>query len=163
MTKSVDALIAEADEIIQKNSSSGMQKKASDLKSEDIFKLAEKLVSPGTQKVANDETAIRTIQEKVASSMAIIDTILNLPMLKQLDEFEKAASEMGKNPEEVQEFIKKAGATKGFKSIRMPLLKALGLGAGGGVAASIGHKKGERQGYAEAIEDVDTVMRQMDL
>lgn len=163
MAKDINTLISEADEIIAKNSPDGMRKTAS--KEDDIFALAEQVKSAYAlpEKPAIDETSIKTLQEKVASSMAIVDTILNLPVLTQLAEFEKAAMDSGKKPEQIQQFIEKTGAAKKIKSIRGPLMKVLALGGAGGAGAALGHKKGEREGYSDAIEDVDTVMRQMNL
>lgn len=152
MAKTIDQLLNEADEILEKRASdadASQEKTASQNRSdedEDIFKLAEDLRN-AQQKTASDEEQPSpelnmNLSEKIAHSMAIVDTIVNLPLLSQLSEFEKKAQEKGYSEEQIAEYSEKIASGK-VKTIAT----LLGTGAAtGGAGYAYGKDKGEEEG-----------------
>lgn len=153
MSRSINDILREADDIVAARTS---EKTASAAKStpsysdEDIFKLAEALTAP-------EESTINTLTEKVAASIALVDTLLNLDTLIKIAHFEKAAKEKGYSEEKVAEFLEKQaseGAAK-FKSVVKMLPWMAGAAGAGGVAGLVhGHKKGKEKGYNQAVNDM---------
>ena len=95
---SIAQALAMADEIIEKRASESktQQEEFSD---DDLFKMAEELQRP------QEETTVRTLTEKIAHSIAIVDTLINLPQIQALQQFEKKASEAGYTTEQINEYL----------------------------------------------------------
>lgn len=105
MTKTINDLIAEADQIIEKHTT-----KTAAAQSDDVFKLAEELTRP-----ADDSEFHMTMTEKVAHAFALVDTVLNLPEIVKLAQFEEEAVKKGIAPERIAGYFEKNAAVK-FKS-----------------------------------------------
>ena len=99
MTRSINALLNEANELIAKYDTPAESKPAKD---EDIFKLAEQIKSQPKME-HGDWSAF----EKVAWAYAIVDTVNNLGHIKKLAEFERKAAEKSIPQEKVAEYINK--------------------------------------------------------
>ena len=93
MSKSINALIAEADELILGH----YESKTASVSEDDIFKLAEDLRAD--EQVAAD--ADYSMTEKIAHAVAIVDTLINLPELIRIAGFEKKAKESGFTSEQI--------------------------------------------------------------
>lgn len=107
MAASLNSLLTEADSIIESRLSS----KAPAVQ-DDIFKLAEELKASS---VKNDDLDL-TLTEKIAHSIAIVDTLLNLEALTKMASFEEKAKESGFSEEQISEFFEKKASIK-FRSV----------------------------------------------
>jgi len=108
MSKSINALIAEADELILGH----YELKTASVKEDDVFKLAEELRA--SELPAADEDYSMT--EKIAHAVAIVDTLINLPELVRVAGFEKKAKESGFTNEQICGLFEKKASVK-FKSV----------------------------------------------
>ena len=117
MAKSLDALLSEADAIIETK----LAQVKPELK-DDIFKLAEELTSSG--RVSNEEIAL-SLTEKIAHSIAVVDTLLNLETLSKMATFEDKAVASGYSEAQLSKFFEKKAGVK-FRSVldELPWLKA---------------------------------------
>lgn len=117
MAKSLDALLTEADALIE----SKLAPVAAQPQ-DDIFKLAEELTASGK---ATDEDIAYSLTEKIAHSIAVVDTLLNLETLSKLAAFEDLAAEKGYSEEQMAKFFEKKAEVK-FRSVldELPWLKA---------------------------------------
>ena len=104
MAKSINDLLYEADEIISKHA----QQKKPEIKEDDIFKLAEAIT---TQPPEQKEVQFN-LTEKIAHAAAILDTLINLPQLVKIAEFEQKAKEAGYNDGQIAEFFEKKASVK---------------------------------------------------
>lgn len=109
MAKSLDALLSEADAIIETKLAS----KKPEPRDDDIFKLAEDLKG---SKPAADEEMCLTLTEKIAHSIAIVDTLLNLDTLVKMAQFESKAKESGFSDGQISEYFEKKASVK-FKTV----------------------------------------------
>lgn len=169
MAKTIQDLLNEADVVIEKRASA-VALVSSDGDDEAV-KLAESLENWGLGvpkkeevKTASHEgkTPQYDINEKVAHAIAIIDTVMNLPLIQKLEEFEKVAEEKGFSKEEIDGFVKKAISgkqldTTGIWAKRLLLPAAGAAGAGGYIH---GKKKGKKKGYEKALKDVNQAFEQ---
>lgn len=105
MVRPISDLIAEADKIVEHH----MTKQAASHEQEDVFKLAEELKKP----VASPGDLSMT--EKIAHAFALVDTVLNLPELVKIAQFEDAAREKGIPSEKVADYFEKNASVR-FKS-----------------------------------------------
>lgn len=188
MSKSIDQLLNEADTIIEKRASDDTQSQEElDLTSDDeVVKLAsflmeedkefaEQVTPPksthekvASTQVSEDEVNMGTLEpqsvyiEKIAESLAIVDTLINIQELAKAHEFEKRAKAAGYNDEQIEEYLQKQAkaAAKGVGTAGKAMLAALGLGGAAGTGAVVGRKKGKQEGYGEALGDVEQAFRQ---
>ena len=86
MAKSLGDLIRDADEIITVKTAS-VKPQVQD----DIFKLAGELVEDRAPALTEDDFSMA---EKIAHSVALVETLINMPTLKKVAEFEKKAKEI---------------------------------------------------------------------
>ena len=101
--RNIDQLMAEADQIIEKNmEKSASQKTASD---DDIFKLAAQVRGQPAQ--PEGESNVVTLTEKTAEAVAIVNTLLNLEELTKIAQFQKMAQEQGYNSEQISGVLEK--------------------------------------------------------
>ena len=112
MAKSLGDLIRDADEIITVKTAS-VKPQVQD----DIFKLAGELVEDRAPALTEDDFSMA---EKIAHSVALVETLINMPTLKKVAEFEKKAKESGYTPEQITEYFEK-NASLNFVSIARAL------------------------------------------
>lgn len=105
----LDTLLKEADELI----SSKLQTSSKVTQDDDIFKLAEELKT-STQGAAEVEAF--SLIEKIAHSVAIVDTLLNLETLSKIAALEEKAKEAGFSEGQISDFFEKKASPK-FKSV----------------------------------------------
>jgi hypothetical protein len=119
-------MIRDADEIFEKRASktreTGRDSTKISYSDEDVFKLAEELRRPTKkhEKTAEsgDETAVAlTLREKLAHSVALVDTLLNLERLEKLAAFESAAREKGFSDQQIQSYFEKNASVSSFRSV----------------------------------------------
>lgn len=108
MAKKISDFIAEADEIISIKTAAKKPAPQQD----DIFKLAEELTHPQHELDADDYS----LTEKIAHSIALVDTLINLPELVKIANFESKAKESGYSSEQISELFEKKASIK-FKSV----------------------------------------------
>lgn len=113
MSRSLGDLIKDADEII----SSKVAAAKPEIKEDDIFKLAEELRSEPKPALTEDDY---TLTEKIAHSVAMVETLINMPILMKVAEFEKVAKEGGYTPAQIEEYFAKKDSL-GFVSIAQSL------------------------------------------
>lgn len=116
MPKTIDQLLAEADEIIEKRASASKEDTTEEI-SDDILKLAEQLSSTPVEDGADEPVEnnhVNTLLEKISHSLAITEVFANLPYLKKAAEFEKQASEQGHSPEKIQGYLEKAASRANY-------------------------------------------------
>lgn len=104
MTKSVNALLAEAEKIMTKHAS----QKAETPDQEVVLKLAEQL--RGQDCAEKPETQDLTV--KIAEAIAIVDTLLNLEEIVKVAHFESQAKEAGYSSEQISEYFEKKASPK---------------------------------------------------
>jgi len=109
MTKTFNDLIAEADQIIDKHTTKTAAQTAIQ-QADDVFKLAEELIRP-----ADDSKTHMTMIEKVAHAFALVDTVINLPEIVKLAQFEEEAMKKGISPDRIAGYFEKNASAK-FKS-----------------------------------------------
>jgi len=112
MSISLDQLLSEADELIEKNASLNKNERFDD--EDDIFKLAQKLTSNELEVI--EETPF----EKIAHAMAIIETVQSINNAKSVEKFEKMARENGYSEEEVGSFLESKGIVPLHKMLTIP-------------------------------------------
>lgn len=159
----LDTLLDEADELISKRLAGGQEKTGAAVGDDDIFKLAEEVRNPAPRS-EEPSSAIVTLTEKVAHALAISETMMNLPVLVQIDQLTKTAQDKGISAERIDAYIEKLAKGK-LQSILNLFSRHGGkaLTAGGAVAATGGvvtaHRKGEekgvQEGYVQALKDVN--------
>lgn len=188
MGKSLNQLLNEANSIIEKKASVNTQshmeleltaddevvKLASFLMEEDK-ELAEQVAPRKTHEkvasiqVSEDEVNMGVLEpqsvyiEKIAESLAIVDTLINIQELAKLENFEKKARAAGHSDEQIEEYLQKqakASAAKGMGTGAKAALTMLGLTGAGTAGGLVGRKKGQQEGYGEALGDVEKAFRQ---
>lgn len=135
MVRPLSDLIKDADNIIFGRPSSQEKtagKAEADLTEADIFKLAEQIrkapEAPVVEKRAAKADEIDfTLREKVAHAIALVDTLLNLPTLQKVAEFEESARAAGYTSAQIQAELEKTASIK-FRSVldEMPWLQPEG-------------------------------------
>lgn len=172
MAKTIDQLLREADDIIERRASEKTASVSSSATTEDddsVEKLASALLSPAHQpeQVTAQESAIQTPFEKIAQAIVLVETLMNLDELAKVHQFEKMAHEKGFSEEQISQYMDKIAAGMDYKRLApmIPILGAAGLAGLGG--AYVGHRKGkksgESQGYNQALKDVDKAMKEYQL
>lgn len=111
MSKSLNALMKEADDIIESRLS-----KQADIPESEIYKLASDLRAMPTDQGSELPVAEYSILEKIAYARAILDTVLNLDYLTKIEKFEKQAAEAGLPREKVASYFEKNAGLK-FRSV----------------------------------------------
>lgn len=106
MAKDLNALLMEADQLIETKLAS-----VKVIEEDEISKLAAQLTSTSSEEVKD-----YTLTEKLASSIAIVDTLLNLDQLVKIAAFEQKAKESGIDEEKVAEYFEKNAAPQ-FRSV----------------------------------------------
>jgi len=102
MTRDFNSLIEEADGYIANKSETGFSKTASS--KEDIEKLAAQLLASSPSET-EEETHLKTLNEKVAHAIAISDTLLNIGNLVKVARLEEEAHRRGIPHEKVASYI----------------------------------------------------------
>lgn len=111
MTRSIDQIVAEFDEVFEKNASAKV-KEPRELVSDEIMKLASELTCPTEEELEIPvEGTDLTLLEKVAHSLAITEILVNLPQLKKVAHFQEKAEEQGHPSEEIAKYAEKAVAS----------------------------------------------------
>lgn len=135
MVRPLSEIIKDADDIIFGRQ--GAHEKTAgaaeaDLTEDDVFKLAEQIRKGPeplqVEKKANKVEEIDlTLREKVAHAIALVDTLLNLPTLIKVAEFEDKARAEGYSDAEIAQQLEKTASVK-FRSIlnEMPWLQPEG-------------------------------------
>lgn len=113
MPRSLGDLIRDADELI----TSKLASPKPQVQEDDIFKMAKELVK-------NDEVPVTdndySMAEKIAHSIALVETLINMPALIKVAEFEKKAKESGFTSEQISDYFEKK-ASINFVSIAQAL------------------------------------------
>jgi hypothetical protein len=109
MSKSVGALLAEAEQIMTKHAS----KKSENVDSSVVFKLAEQLRSAPESVEQPDLTV------KIAEAIAIVDTLINLEEIVKVAHFEGQAKTAGFNDEQISEYVEKKASPKFVSVVSM--------------------------------------------
>lgn len=120
MSRSVSALLAEFDEVVEKQAALAQTKTASPAEEADaVVKLAERLARSESVKTASVgvQTDPASLLTQIARSLAITDTLLNLPTLAKVAELEKKAVAAGATPEQVGAYIEKHAAALPMVSV----------------------------------------------
>jgi hypothetical protein len=116
-TRSLSALIKDADTIIEKRGG-GQQVKTASVKEDDIFKLAEQIRTSRPEVSIEVPNDVVTLVEKIAHAVCLVDTMLNLDTLSKIDKLEKVAKEKGMTDDQISKwFEKKAGQNLKLKSV----------------------------------------------
>lgn len=188
----INDIFKQADEVIKtasKKAAKEVTKTASVHVDSEVSQLAEAILNdkmdytppaPTRQKVASREM---TNMEKIAHSVAIVDTLLNIAKFQELEKLASVAEERGYSKEEIQTYIEKkamdmeilsvapmlhlttemakeASATeKLMRAVKHPATKAV---AALGVGATLGnkaYKKGKQTGREEAFQEVRNAFR----
>lgn len=113
MAKNLGDLIREADELVSVKTASVKPKAQED----DVFKLAEELVGKQPPELTENDF---NMTEKIAHSVAMVETLINMPLLMKVAEFEKKAKESGYTPAQIAEYFEK-NASLNFVSIAQAL------------------------------------------
>lgn len=130
MVRPLSEMIKDADNIIfgrQSSQEKTAGKKTTDIGDDDVFKLAEQIRKPvevPTEKKANEEGEFQfDLREKVAHAIALVDTLVNMPTLMKVAEFEANAKAAGFTDAQIAEQLEKTASVK-FVSVlsQMPWL-----------------------------------------
>ena len=104
----LDEILLEADAIIEKKAA----KQTVDefhTDDEEINKLASAILGEDEKEEKQEKVASEELQdtsfEKIARSVAILDTVLNIEAYNKLSELEKVAKDKGYSDEQIEEFI----------------------------------------------------------
>jgi hypothetical protein len=152
MARSIEDYLNEANDIIEKRASAPAQKPPSD---DEIVKLADILTA---QEAPPPPPQLElTLFEKVAYSMAIIDTVRHIEEFQKIDAFEKTARERGFSDEQVAQFLEKRAEGPSALSKVLATGGALGLA---GFAHIHGKKRGKEEGYEQAMSDIQHALQQ---
>jgi hypothetical protein len=109
MSKSVGALLAEAEQIMTKHAS----KKSETVDSSVVLKLAEQLRKTPESADQSDLTV------KIAEAIAIVDTLINLEEIVRVAHFEGQAKTAGFNDEQISEYVEKKASPKFVSVVSM--------------------------------------------
>lgn len=105
MAKSIGQLLAEADEMIEKNAAATSTKKAAAQPAEESVEvLAERLLKLGGQADTAEDPGLLP---KLAHAIAVVDTLLNLPTLAKVAALEEKAREAGHSDEAIAAYFEK--------------------------------------------------------
>jgi hypothetical protein len=168
MAKTIDQLLKDADDIIEKRASVKTASAADD--DDSIEKMAAALMAPlpvVTEVVAPQDSAIQTVTEKVAEALVLGEFLMNLEQIQKLEMFKQAAQAQGHSAEQIDAHLEKIAARLDYKRI-MPLIPVIGAaGLAGAGGAYLGHKSGKKsgskEGYSQALSDVDKAMKDYQL
>jgi len=163
MSLTIDALLAEADEIIEKKASPVPQKP--EVVDEEVTKLAnflmddENFVEPPKPEL-EVKTAEQPLVEKIAHALAITHVIANLDELTKIAEFQQKSLDAGYTEDQVIAFLEKNADGIGAKLAKLPWkwIERAGLVGAGGAGAVAAHKKGKEKGYGQAVTDVESLL-----
>jgi hypothetical protein len=142
MGRQLEDFLKEADALIEKNASKPKAAPADD----EVVKLAHMLTAKDNPLPDHFEF---TPLEKIAYSIAIVETMQNMEQLEKIAKFEEGCREKGFTEAQIQEFLTKRADAKSFAVKHV--LPAAVTGAAG---LAYGHKKGKEKGYRNALDDV---------
>ena len=111
MSKSISALLQDAEELISKKIAGATPTPTVE---DDVVKLAGELMQEPEQTF--EEVSDHTITEKLAHAAALLDTLINMDTLVKVAAFEEDALRSGHSPESVAAFFEKRGSV-GFRSV----------------------------------------------
>jgi len=122
--RSINDLIRDADQIFEKRAAASGKKTEGSYTDTDIFKLAEEIrKSPerpseklAEQDLVEADVDIMSLREKIAHSVAIVDTLLNFDQLQKIASLETAAREKGFSDSQISEYLEK-NAELQFRSV----------------------------------------------
>lgn len=108
----INDIFNEADEVIKKASSQKKTVEKTASVNDEVTDLAQAVLKgkfdmtapQGTEKIAESQM---TPMEKIAHSMAIVDTLLNLSSLAKLEKIAQVAQEQGYSPNQINQYIEK--------------------------------------------------------
>lgn len=106
MAKSIGQLLAEADEMIEKNAAAASvgSEKTAGVEEESVEALADRLLKMGGQEAKEQDP---NLLAKVAHAVAVVDTLMNLPTLAKVAELEDKAREAGHSDEAISAYFEK--------------------------------------------------------
>jgi hypothetical protein len=156
MSKTLSELLAEADHIIEKR---GEAAKPVESGNDDIIKLASMLSMDDEQTTVVTAPLEMTLFEKVAHSMAIVETVARIGEFEKLAQFKEAAAEQGWSEAQIDEYLEKKATPSPSRFGKMLPASILALG-GMGAAGAVGHKKGKKKGYGEAQSDMQQAIEE---
>lgn len=110
MTKSVNTLLAEAEQIMAKHASQKPEKTDSSV----VLKLAEQL-----RKTQGEEDPNTSLTVKIAEAIAIVDTLINLEQIVKVAHFEGQARNAGYDEAQIADFIEKKASPKFVSVVSM--------------------------------------------
>jgi hypothetical protein len=111
MGRTLGQMLQTADEIIEKRASAPKTPEVTSpisVEDDDIFKLASSI--RGFEEVASVEEFTFDDNEKLANSMAILETVFSAPELSKLMQLEKVAKERGISDETINGFYEKVAS-----------------------------------------------------
>jgi len=172
MPISIDQLLNEADEILEKRASVVAPTIDSE---DDVIKLANFLMKEDEElkprptsnlqeKVANVSSMVDVTQamfEKIAESIAIVETLENIVTLTKEAEFTKKAKEAGHSDTDIENHLLKISSVRsGASKLIAPAVASVLAASAAGVAGhKSGKSKGEQAGYVKALKDVDDAFK----
>ena len=144
MARSLEQLISDADQIIEKRAAAPKAQAAVD--DGEVVKLASLLAAKDAPQA---DTFQMTMLEKVAHSIAIVETIQQLEQLEKIAKFEEGCRGKGFSEDQINAFLEK----RGFKEVSKYVVPA---GLAGLAGLAYGHHKGKEKGYRKALGDVQS-------
>lgn len=155
MARSLSDILNEAEGIIEKRASEKPVAQSFDAV-EKYASFLNGLASAAPSPAAPEEF---NLLEKIAHAIAIVDTLTFLEEHEKIAQFEDICRERGYSEEQIAGFIeKKASGMAVSKGMSRYLLPAA-LAAGAGTFA-VGHHKGKKKGYNQALDDISAAMSQ---
>ena len=125
MVSPLSDLIKDADEIIfgrHQGEEKTAERSEPAIADDDVFKLAE-LIRKGPEqpdgaekRASEDDALVFSMREKVAHAVALVDTLLNLPVLEKVAAFEDQARAAGYSDKEIAAQLEKTAGLK-FRSV----------------------------------------------
>lgn len=110
--RTVNDLLADFDDVIEKRAAEAQQTRTPAQDADAVVKLAERLARSEAVKTASagigDDAALLT---QVARSLALTDTLLNMPTLAKIAAVEKRARDAGATDAQVESFFEKNAAS----------------------------------------------------
>lgn len=154
--RNLDELLSEAESIIEKKAEAKQRPTSSQSESDkEVAKLANLLVNDGMFTEVPIEVDRESLVEKVAHSLAIVQTLANAEHLAKIAEFHERAVASGYTDEQIFPVIEKIAKKK---LLKLPWKLLSGGLLAGGAGAGVAHKKGKDSGYEQAVKDVETLL-----
>jgi hypothetical protein len=121
MVRPLSEIIRDTDEIVSRRVSEKTASPSQDeLTDDDVFKLAEQIRKapsvPTEKKASQNEDLEFTMREKIAHAVALVDTLLNLPTLIKVAQFEDSAKAQGYSDAEITAQLEKTAGIQ-FRSV----------------------------------------------